>query len=290
MSELLSDTALFGADIPWLEGLRSRAKEAFFLPNVKFEPWKYTKLSSLKRDDFVYSPSKFLEELEGCPDDDCDCDCDCGCGCEHHHEHDGCGCNGHCQCSHKPELYLDLPFDAYQIHFYNGKFMPLYPALPAGIEVMTLMQAVIEGEAKNYVGKYIDLAQYPFAALNTAMLEEGLFVKIDADVSLQKPLMFIYHTQTEESLVSNIRNVFVIGKKSSLEIVEYYYGNDGGCYFNNTVNEFYLAFQSNIKHYTFQNEGNNAVHIALNYANVRENAFYKSFCLQRGANLGRNET
>ncbi len=286
MSELLSDIALFGENIPWLEGIRSRGRNAFVMPTAKTEAWKYTKLHVLQRDDFVYAPSKFLEELEGCAEEECDC------GCEHHHENEECTCGTHCHCAHRPKLYIDLPFDAYQIHFYNGKFMPLYPALPVGVEVMTLMQAVVEGEVQNYLGKYIDLQSYPFAALNTAMLEEGLFVKIDAGISLKKPLMFIYHTQTEQHLLSNIRNIFVAGKGANISVIEYYYhiGDDKDCYFNNIVNEFYLSPQANITHYKFQNEAFKAIHIALNYARVRENAFYKSFCLQKGADLGRNET
>ena len=291
MSNLLPDIELFGSNIPWLDGLRARGQGAFCLPTAKTEAWKYTKLHTLKRDDFVYSPSKFLEELEGLADEDEGCDC--GCGCEHHHhETEDCGCGGHCHCAHKPKLYIDLPFDAYQIHFYNGKFMPLYPALPLGVEVMTLMQAVVEGEAKNYVGKYIDLEKYPFAALNTAALEEGLLVKIDAGVVLERPLMFVYHTQTDEHLVSNIRNVFVAGRDSKIKIIEYYchVGADKDCYFNNIVNEFYLSQQAEVKHYKFQDEAFKAIHIALNYVRVRESGFYKSFCLQKGADLGRNET
>lgn len=286
MSELLSNIALFGENIPWLEGVRSKGHDAFVLPTAKTEAWKYTKLHVLQRDDFVYAPSKFLEELEGCSEEECDC------GCEHHHEDEECTCGAHCHCAHHPKLYIDIPFDAYQIHFYNGKFMPLYPALPVGVEVMTLMQAVVEGEAQNYLGKYIDLQNYPFAALNTAMLEEGLFVKIDAGVSLKKPLIFIYHTKTDEHLVSNIRNIFIAGKGANADIIEYYYhtGDDKDCYFNNVVNEFYLSSQANITHYKFQNEAFKAIHIALNYVRGFENSFYKSFCLQKGADLGRNET
>ena len=286
MADLLPKIPLFGANIPWLEGLRSRGANDFCMPTAKTEAWKYTKLHALERDDFVYAPSKFLEELEGLADEEC------GCGCEHHHDHEGCSCGDHCQCAHKPKLYLELPFDAYQVHFYNGKFMPLYPALPVGVEIMTLMQAVVEGEAKNYVGKYIDLKQYPFAALNNAALEEGLFISVDADVCLNKPLMFIYHTVTDKHLISNIRNVFVAKKNSSLEFVEYYChsGADKDCYFNNIVNEFYLSQQAKVAHYKFQNEAFKAAHIALNYVRVRENAVYKSFCLQKGADLGRNET
>ena len=58
--------------------------------------------------------------------------------------------------------------------------MPVYPALPRGVEVMTLMEAFVSGEENHLLGKYIDLNQYPFAALNTAYLEEGLFIRVAA--------------------------------------------------------------------------------------------------------------
>lgn len=285
MAGLLPEIDLFGADIPWLEGLRARGRSGFALPTVKREPWKYTKLHALQGDDFVYAPSKFLEELEGCGDS-----CHCGCG-GHAEDHDCC-CGGSCRCGHGPDLYVDLPFDAYQLHFYNGKFIPLYPALPAGVEVMTLMQAVVEGEAKNYVGRYIDLQQYPFAALNSAFLEEGLFVVFERNLRLDKPLMLICHTDTSEHRVSHIRNVFVAENNASAEIIEYYrhVGADKDRYFNNIVNEFYLSPQARIRHCKFQNEAFKAVHIALNYARIKSGAEYKSFCFQKGADLGRNET
>jgi len=284
MSDLLPIIPLFGDDIPWLAGRRARGREVFCLPTAKTEAWKYTKLHTLQRDDLVYQPSKFLEELEGVAETERNCSC--------HHQDSNCSCGEHCQCSHKPNLYIDLPFDAYQLHFYNGKFIPLYPALPLGVEVITLMQAIVEGQAKNYVGKYVDLTKHPFAALNSAMLEEGLFINIDSDVHLPKPLIIVYHNDSPQPLVNNICNIIIAGKSSSAEIVEYYYhsGNEKDFYFNNIVNEFYLSNQANIKHYKFQNESFKSAHIALNYVRVREDAFYKSFCLQKGADLSRNET
>ena len=39
MSELLSDIALFGENIPWLEGIRSRGRNAFVMPTAKTEAW-----------------------------------------------------------------------------------------------------------------------------------------------------------------------------------------------------------------------------------------------------------
>lgn len=285
MTGLLSEISLFGQDIPWLEGLRERGRAGFALPTAKSEAWRYTKLHALAEDNFEYAPSKFLEELEGAADEAEHC-------CHEHEEGHGCRCGGECHCGHAPDLFVDLPFDAYQLHFYNGKFIPLYPAFPAGVEVMTLMQAVVEGEARNYTGKYIDLKQYPFAALNAAFLEEGLFFVFERNLRLAKPIMIIYHTKTKQHLASHIRNVFVAENNASVEIAEYYrhVGADKDRYFNNIVNEFYLAPQAEIKHYKFQNEAFKAVHIALNYARIKAGARYKSFCLQKGADLGRNET
>lgn len=289
MSGLLPKIDLFGQNIPWLEGIRERGRAEFVLPTAKTEAWKYTKLHALQSEDFVYAHSKFLEELEGFVGDNKGCTCECN----HTHEHSDCACNEHhCCCNHHPQLYIDLPFDAYQLHFYNGKFVPLYPALPAGVEVMTIMQAIVEGEAKNYIGKHIDIKQYPFAALNNAFLEEGLFINVGRNVRLPKPLMIVYHTQTNEHLISNIHNVIVAENGSQAEIIEYYNhsGADKDRYFNNIVNEFYLSPHSHINHYKFQNEAFKAVHIALNYSRVKEGGEYKSFCLQKGADLGRNET
>ncbi len=281
MTGLLPEIPLFGEDIPWLDGVRAEGRSRFVLPTVKNEAWRYTKLHSLNGEDFIYSPSKFLEELS-----------EQECHFHNHNEKDDCCCGHECHCKKNPDLFVDLPFDAYQIHFYNGKFVPLYPDFPAGVELMTLMQAVVEGEAKNYIGKYIDLQKYPFAALNSAFLEEGLFFVFERNLKLSKPIVIIYHTDTGEHLVSHICNVFVAENNASAVVIEYYthVGADKDRYFNNIVNEFYLAPQAEIKHYKFQNEAFKAVHIALNYARVKSGADYKSFCLQKGADLGRNET
>jgi Fe-S cluster assembly protein SufD len=58
----------------------------------------------------------------------------------------------------------------------------------------------------------------------------------------------------------------------------------------NVVNEIYLAENSHLKHYKLQNEAFKAAHISYNAVDVKANASYKSFCLQKGADMARNET
>ena len=147
MAGLIQNIALFGENIPWFQGLREKGLEAFKhqgVPTAKTEAWKYTKPRDLNADDFVMNESNFLLELA---EEKAECHChEDGCHC---HE-EGCHCHeGECHCHEELNVLVDLPFEAYQLHFYNGQFVPIYPPLPRGAEVMTLMEAVLNREAKN---------------------------------------------------------------------------------------------------------------------------------------------
>lgn len=305
MAELIRETELFGTDIPRLEGLREKGRAAFRLPTPKTEAWKYTRLHVLKNGDFVPPASKFLAELSGEDGDGCGCS---GChddGCcsretEHHCCGESCGCEkeggkdaGHCRCGHCHGNRPELPFAAYPLHFDNGQFVPVYPVLPRGVEVMTLMEAFVNGEENHLLGKYIDLNQYPFAALNTAYLEEGLFIRVGRGVRLSRPLALVFHTDGGTLCrLANVRNLIVLEEGAAAGLVEYYCydGAPKSCYFNNIVNEIYLGAGAELNHYKFQNEACKAAHIAFNAVRIKRNGVYNGFCLQKGADLGRNET
>lgn len=283
MAGLLQAAELFGEDIPALAGLREKGRSFFALPAPKNEAWKYTGLQSLNCDDFAVLPSKFLQEAEEehhchCGEHDCESEEHCCCGDEH------------CRCHHPQPPVTALPFDAYPLYFCNGQFIPIYPAVPQGVEIMTLMEAVVNGEVKNYLNKNIDLAQYPFAALNTAYLEEGLFIKIGRNVRLNRPILLINRNSgKQQNLLCNLRNLIVCESGSEAALLEWFDG-DSPRYFNNSVNEIYLQAGARLNHYKLQNESPEAVHIALNRVLLREGAVYNGFCLQKGGKTARNET
>lgn len=283
MAGLLQEAELFGEDIPALAGLREKGRFFFALPAPKTEAWKYTKLHCLNRDDFVVLPSKFLQEAA--EEHHCHCG-EHGCESEEH-----CHCGGeHCHCHHPQPLSDNLPFAAYPLYFCNGQFVPIYPAVPQGVKIMTMMEAVVGGEAKNYFSKNIDLVKHPFAALNTAYLEEGLFIKIGRNIKLNRPLLLINRNSgSSQNLLCNLRNLIVCESGAEATLLEWYDG-DSPCYFNNLVNEIYLQAGARLNHYKLQNESNGAVHIALNRVLLREGAVYNGFCLQKGGKLARCET
>lgn len=267
MAGLIQKTELMGEEIPWLSTLRKQGLEAYQkqgFPGAKTEAWKYTKPRALNADDYVVNtgkkqtdfPSK--EKIEG-----------------------------------KADVFEPLP-EGYGICFENGIFNPAASDLPQGVEVLPLIEAVmLRGEVKDRLGKLVDLERHPFAALNTYYLQEGVYIRIEKNVTLKKPLIIINHTAAgRENLFFNLRNLIVLEEGAAAGLIEYYHysGEVKSRYFCNVVNEVFLEKNSALRHYKLQNEAFKAGHMALTVVEEKSGASYEGFCLQKGADIARNET
>ena len=265
MNSLIQDITLIGSETPWLNTLRQQGRNLFSLPTPKTESWKYTKLRELNDISFTLHPHEIKS-------------------------------------SYNKE---DRGFDCYQITFINGVFNPFDSILPEDIKVVPLIEFLIEDEgctchkevakktAKNTIfNKGIDLSKYPFAALNTAYLEEGVYIHIEKNTKLDKPVFLLNHTQTDENILYNLRNLIHIGENSTVDFIEHYshHGDIKSTYFSNHVTEINLSKGSVLNHYKLQTEAFYAYHIALTSIDAEESSIYNGFCLQKGAKIGRNET
>lgn len=183
--------------------------------------------------------------------------------------------------------FSDFGIDAYKIEFLNGRFV-LADNMPFGVELKPILEA-----PKEVLGKLIDVEKYPFAALNTAYINEGVFIKVGKNVKTDKPLAFINKTSVgDKNLFYNIRNLIMIEDGAEIEFIEdfIYSGDIKSRYLSNIANEIYIGNNAVINHYKVQDEAYKANHITLNVVDVRNNGTYNSYCLQKGANLARNET
>ena len=255
MSLLKQDITLFGEDIPWLEGLREKARVAFEhtgLPTAKTEAWKY---------------SYFKENVLGEPVID-----------DTPHQ-----CDGHC---HEME---NLPFDAIKIKYCNGRLSHIAHDLPRGMMIIPLFEAIESGEIKPYLNKSFAIEDFPFAALNTAFLDEGIFIIITKDFAADKPIFLHYHQHADLNRLSNIRNIIVLEKGARAALIEDFDGENDATYFNNIVNEIYVGTGAALKHYTRQHEAKAAHHIAFNSVQVKSGGTYRGFVAHSECVLARTE-
>ncbi len=261
MSFTEQNISLWGEDIPWLSGLRQKGRQAFThcgWPTAKNEAWKYTAFSPEK----LHNPQII-------------------------HENRHCSADCHCRHNHSP-----FPFKVYTVEFCNGQLHDENFAddLPQGITIKSLAEAIYDGEAQKYLGKSFAMENFPFAALNTAYIEQGVMILVEKNHQLDAPLYVHYHVHDEADCFCNIRNLIILESNASATIIEHYEADKNAAYFTNAVNEIFLNNSANLQHYTWQNEALEAHHVALNSVQLRTDSSYNSFILQNECATSRHES
>lgn len=171
----------------------------------------------------------------------------------------------------------ELPLKADVIHISNGQIVSALPRLE-GVEI-TVIDHVEEK------------TEHPFAQMNALYLTQGLQITIRRKLS--RPLVLNYHMSPNgENGFYHWRNIINCEKDSSAEIIEQftYEGEVKSCYLANLVNDINIQAGASLQHYKYQNEAFKANHVALHEIAIAADGKYESFCLQKGANIARNET
>ena len=259
MMNLLKQKAdLWGENIPWLSALREKARLIFEksgLPNKNNEAWKYS---------FITEENLQNPQIDNTI---------------HHYN-----CDGHCDENSR------LPFACYNIKFCNGQLTHIDQDIPQSVIIKPLFEAIKDGEIKDYLHKFWDWKNFPFAVLNNAFLQEGLFIIITQNTIIDKPLYIHYHQHSGYNRLCNIRNIFVVEKNAQTVIIEHFDGDVDAHYFHNIVNEYYISSNSSLTKYKLQKESSGAHHVALNSVLVKSGGKYQSFCAQGECTLARDES
>ncbi len=183
--------------------------------------------------------------------------------------------------------------DAYIAVFVNGRFaaaLSSLDGLPNGVEAGGLAEKIADDPAalEAELGRIADVAALPLAALNTAFMADGLYLKIADGVVLDRPLHLVsIGVADADPLSFHPRHLIVAGAGSIATLVESHVG--AGAYFCNAVCEIAVGAGAVLNHYKLQNEGPEAYHLAFTQVRLADRAAYDGFVLQTGARLARNE-
>ena len=155
--------------------------------------------------------------------------------------------------------------------------------------IQPLATALIEhaDKIKPYLGKILQ-QQHGFQALNTAMLQDGVFIYLPAGVCLTKPLL-LSHWQDKTNQASYVRHLVIAEAGSSACIIEDYQGEADTNYFTNTITEVALAAGAKLTHYKIQRESKHAYHIGHLAVNQAANSEFYSHSFSIGGKLVRSD-
>lgn len=154
---------------------------------------------------------------------------------------------------------------ACQLVFVNGHFAPeLSEAgnLPKGLEWCALRRAVdcgIEscapGGIEQHLGRYADVRRDVFAALNTALWDDGAYLRIRRGAVIDRPVHLLYVSAgAGQQIMTHPRTVIVAEEQSHASVVEDYISIGDEAAFSNAVTELVAGEGAVVSHYLVERE------------------------------------
>lgn len=252
----LEAAAAAPAGTDWLDAVRTDARRAFEaqgLPVRRTETWKYTILGALKTAPFAAAPAVSLD---------------------------------------KAPLDKALEIDAHRVVLVNGRLAPALSdqGAPQGVEIASLADVLRTDpdSVKADLGRLMPSEGHPLAALNTAVLSDGLVVRVKRGTVVERPIHLIHVAAAGDSpAIFHPRLLVQVGDGAVVTLVESHVGLGGAATFANGVTEITLGADAVLTHTILQNEERDAVHLAAIQAHLGEKALYDMFRLSFGARLSR---
>ncbi len=256
-----------GVQEAWLKPIQEKAFASFEnmgFPTTQQEAWKYTSVKAIAEQNFILPNAGSASAAS--------------------QNHD------------QAQALLE---NSFALVFINGIFQPQLSRcndLPAGVTILPLSQAMIQDEkavqqafVKSSENK--DAQEKAFVAWNQAFAQEGAWIHLKKNALLDRPLELIYFSLSNgHAQVAHPRNFIVLESGAKLQVIESYRGMAGeNAYLNNSVTDFHVGENAQLKHYRVQEEAANAFHIAsLNIVQERHSQV-ESHNIALGAAMARLE-
>ncbi|WP_413943781.1 Fe-S cluster assembly protein SufD [Bdellovibrio sp. HCB-162] len=159
-----------------------------------------------------------------------------------------------------------------------------------GVLNKTLSQEIPAGFTLRELSEYPNHFDDAFDALNGAYLAKPFALSLAKETSVDKPVNFVFFTSVEggPALMVHPRIRVEVGARSSVKLLESYYGKTGVSYFVNSVFDLSIADSAKVSYVRVQGESQNAINIGRTRISVEKNATLESLAFATGAGLSRH--
>jgi Fe-S cluster assembly protein SufD len=143
---------------------------------------------------------------------------------------------------------------------------------------------------REHLGRGVDPKYSGFAALNTALFEQGLLVEIEPGAAPEAPIEVEVENRCgtdEDGVASFTRLLVVVGAGGRATLVERYAGR--GSYLESAVTEIVLGPGAELRHVRLQRESQSAWHMASLDVRQERDSRYASHSIALGGRLARLE-
>ncbi len=173
--------------------------------------------------------------------------------------------------------------------WYVSKEVPLME-LGNGIIMGSLAEALKKYPAlvEKYYGLLADDAVDGFTALNSAFMQDGVFIYVPENVQSPRPVQLINVIHDDRNLFLQSRNLVVVGANAKLSLVHCDDSYNHQASFSNVVTEIHLGEHAILDHYKLQNLNNNSTLISTVCFRLGAGASLESHYISLNGGLLRN--
>ena len=256
------NNSLPGADIDWLSNLRCKSIERFSqvgIPGPKVEEWKYTNLAALNNKTFALNTSIERDVVQ-------------------------------IESAYQKAIFKDNKGS--KVVFVNGVFCKERTDIKIqhGVTLKSFIDFVTSEPVKAkalFDGQRNDNS---LNDLNLAFMTDGFLLHVDKDVKLAEPIEII-HISTGEAVDKALisRNFIHIEQSSSVKVIESFWGVDATSSWGQYITNVMIDKKADLEIYQFQNEGNEAIHMAETLVDLDEKANFTHYSLNIGGKQSRTE-
>ncbi len=184
--------------------------------------------------------------------------------------------------------------DTYCVTLINGWFAyknsPL-SCLKDGTVIGSLYKAMefYPDIVEKYLGTTAKVNGQGMVSLNTAFMQDGLFIYVPDNVRVEKPVQVINIVDSDDPVFIQPRNLIIAGKNSALTLVHCDHSLTHNISFTNTVSEVILHENANIDHYKVQNKGQNSSLVTSLYFRQEKNSKVSNNVITLNGGFTRNQ-
>jgi Fe-S cluster assembly protein SufD len=256
---LAAHFAQFSGDDP-MRDIRASAFNLFMekgLPHRRVEDWKYTDLRTLMREApgpaALAAPDAAAAALA------------------------------------RADIFAEI--DRARIVFVNGHFVPALSDMAGveeAVEFASLGRFLTQGGTM-LERSMVDPAESPVMALNLAFVRDGVLIRVREGARVPRPIEIVTVFAGEEPGLQTLRNQVAVGAGAEVTFLSTYSGPAGVAYHTNVVDEIRVGRGAKVRWIKAQEEGPDAIHLALTVPRIDGDAVFDPFLFSAGSRLARSE-
>lgn len=169
--------------------------------------------------------------------------------------------------------------DAYRLVLVNGNIDYEYSQLPAdgAIVIRSVSEVKNTPGFSDDINRHLDVAKFPFAALNTAFFEDGYFIEINSHFQLDKAIYIIHVYSEKQNVFLQPRNVVKIRQGASCKVIETSVCVSEDIVFVNSFTDIFVEENAYLRHAHFQRGNASERWVVHTQVNQAQNSRYDNY-------------